>query len=148
MILLILAVIGQAIGSVLLWQEKEQTKRKKEQTKQEKDRADQQRSQAENNLAFSYQILDGIYMDVAVNLGHQPVLTPKDKQFLEGMRTLYEKVAEQGGDTPATRLRTARAYHRRGALIEGSTTRRTFPAWRRRTRTPKGHGPFPQTNRR
>ena len=104
-VLLVLSVIGLSVGSWLLWQEKR--------------RATAQWSRAEENLAFAYQILDDIYMDVAENrFAHKASLTAEDKQFLERMRTLYAKVAEQGGDTPAIRLRTARAYRRIGDVQE------------------------------
>ncbi|HZU37491.1 MAG TPA: tetratricopeptide repeat protein, partial [Gemmataceae bacterium] len=58
--------------------------------------------------------LDDIYMDVAQNQLSHRALTPEDKQFLKRMQALYGRVAERGGDTRATRLRTARAYRRIG----------------------------------
>jgi serine/threonine protein kinase/tetratricopeptide (TPR) repeat protein len=102
---LLLAVLGLAASTWLIWQEKEQTKANAE--------------RAQRHLDTGYRILDEIYVDTAEKrLPQKKELTAEDRQFLERALQFYEEFATQESSDPKVRQKTVDAYLRIGAIQE------------------------------
>jgi serine/threonine protein kinase/Flp pilus assembly protein TadD len=109
---LILAVVGLAASTWLIWLEKEQTKTALTEAKANAERAQQ-------NLDRAYRILDEIYVDtVEKRLPGGKELTAADRQFLANALAFYQEFAEQNSDDPQVRLQMAKAYRRVAGIHE------------------------------
>ena len=100
-VVLILAIVGLAASTGLIWLEKEQTKTALADAKTNAERA-------QRNLETAYQILDRIVDTAAKRPAKE--LTSEDRQLLELAQTYYEQIAHQHSNDPSVRLRTAEAY--------------------------------------
>ena len=118
-VVLILAVVGLAVSTWLIWLEKEQTKREQERTKAALAAAQANAQFAQQNLEIAYKILDEIYVDTAEKrLPREKELTAEDRQFLEKTLNFYEQFGSQQSSDPGIRQTTAQANLRVGAIQE------------------------------
>jgi tetratricopeptide (TPR) repeat protein len=102
---LFVAVAGLTTSTLLIWQEKEQTKTAL--------------AQARSNAATAYKILDKIYLaTIEKRLPRLKGLTAEDRQLLEDALTSYEEFAKQDSSDPSARLISAGAYHRVAIIHE------------------------------
>ena len=109
---LILAVVGLAASTGLIWLEKEQTKAALADAKANAERA-------QRNLETGCKILDEIYVNTAEKrLLRVKDLTTEDRQFLDKAISFYEQFANQESRDPRVRQKTVDAYLRVGAIQE------------------------------
>jgi serine/threonine protein kinase len=93
-LLLMVATVGSAIGTLLL--------------AQERDVAKSNYQRAEQNLETAYRILDKIYLAWAEKrLPQAKEVTPEDRQFLEDALGFYLQFANQKSNEPSGRHKTA-----------------------------------------
>jgi serine/threonine protein kinase len=94
--LLIMAVVGLTMSTVLIWREK--------------DRANQR-------FEFARRAVDDMYTQVAEKwLADQPQLTDVQRQFLEKALAFYQEFAAEQSSQPAVQLEVCRAYLRVAAI--------------------------------
>jgi tetratricopeptide (TPR) repeat protein len=118
-VVLILAFVGLATSTWLIWLEKEQTKREQERTQAALAAAQANAQIAQQNLETAYKILDQIYVETAEKrLPREKELTAQDRQFLEKTLTFYEQFGSQQSSDPRIRQKTAQANLRVGAIQE------------------------------
>jgi serine/threonine protein kinase/Flp pilus assembly protein TadD len=110
-VILILAVVGLAASTWLIWLEKEQTKVALANAKANGERAQQ-------NLDTARQILDAFVDNAEQRLPRERELTPVDRQLLEKARTFYERIAHQDSSDPGVHLQMAKDYLRVGGIHE------------------------------
>jgi tetratricopeptide (TPR) repeat protein len=110
--ILILAVVGLAASTGLIWRANEQTKSALADAKANAERA-------QRNLDTGFKILDEIYVDTAEKrLPRNKDLTAEDREFLEKALSFYEQFASQESSDSRVRQRTVDAYLRVGAIQE------------------------------
>jgi serine/threonine protein kinase len=118
------AVIGLAVGSLLIWREKrstdaalQQVKKQQSLTQAERDLAESQRKRAEQNVALALQVLDNIYLQVAERqFPRDPKREREDRELLARALDFYERFAETNIAVPSVRREVGRAYRRVGDI--------------------------------
>jgi serine/threonine-protein kinase len=97
--LLVTAVIALAVGTVVVWREKERTEK--------------QRRAAEANFQTALRAVDDMLTEVAQEeLANEPRMQDKQRALLARAREYYASFLEQKGDDPRLRKETALAYER------------------------------------
>ena len=105
-----LAIVGLAVGTILLWQEKRQTSDALRQAERERDAKAQQQRQARRAV-------DDMYTAVAEQwLANQPHLQRLQKDFLEKALAYYQQAAAEDGSDPDVKAQAASSSIRVGAI--------------------------------
>jgi tetratricopeptide (TPR) repeat protein len=109
---LLLAMVGLAVGTWLIWQEKEQTKTALAHAQTNAERAD-------TNLRRALEALEKISLHVdEKEWPAQPQFDRPDRALLEQMLQFYEQFAQENEADPAVKRETAKAYIRVGKIHE------------------------------
>jgi serine/threonine protein kinase/uncharacterized membrane protein len=119
-VVLILAVVGLAAGTWLIWLQKKQTeaaladaRANAERAQQNLDTAKAAKLDAEANLDIAYAVLEKIYLNMAEKrLPQRQRLTPEDREFLQNALAFYEQLARKKSTEPRVRRQTALAHLR------------------------------------
>jgi tetratricopeptide (TPR) repeat protein len=99
----LLAVVGLAVSTVLVWRQSEMTRAAK--------------IEADDNLDTAFRLLNDFYLDMAERrLPQQQALALEDRQLLEKALQAYEQFARQRGTERRVRQQAALAYLRLGNI--------------------------------
>jgi hypothetical protein len=102
-VVLLLAVVALAVGTFLIWQEKDRTAQEKARAEVEEARAKaayraeaEERQRAQENLRLAFEALNDVYMQMASNQAlHGWGLAERDRKYLEKTLHFYEEFARK-----------------------------------------------------
>jgi serine/threonine protein kinase len=104
-LLLVTAVVGQAVTNHLI---REEQKLKEEALEQARDNY----QESEENLALARQAVDEMYTRVAEDLKARPHMQPLERELFQKALRFYQEFARRKARDPHLRLETALAYQR------------------------------------
>jgi serine/threonine protein kinase len=103
---LVLAVVGLSIGSVLLWRANQKTQEAQKAT-------ENALAKARAKQSFARRVVDEMYTEVAEAwISRQPRLEPLQRKFLLKALDFYQQLVEETSSDPSVLWETARAYRR------------------------------------
>ncbi len=110
--LLVMAVAGLTVSTVLVWREQGRTEEALAQAQASFQIADRQRKRAEENFQHARDAVDRMLTEAAEKLANVPHMEQVRRALLEDALEFYQGFLEERSDDPAVRHETGRAYIR------------------------------------